>query len=222
MFMAAAGLVGILSLWSRGVAARWGVFIHRSTGHSSGSQDFHNKNKDEKNVPVRTVRRRTHIPAFHRTTCCRFDSRRGARQRDQDNRLLRREEYPVVDTPVILVYTVVMVALCFGLAAFFGHSNCRLNGNSTFPGVYRVQSRIDVLLSAGAGCASILFVLCASGLDIWFSDPNRRCDCRFAALPVGDESTGQTDQDFVYRTLWRSPERPEGRRENTFCCFKTC
>ena len=69
------------------------------------------------------------------------------------------EKFPIIDTSVILVYTIVMVVLCFGLAAFFGHSNRRLNGNSTILGAYKVQSTIDGLLSAGAGGALILFGL---------------------------------------------------------------
>lgn len=62
-----------------------------------------------------------------------------------------------IDTTVILVYTIAMMVLCFGLAAFFGRSNRRLNGASTILGAYKTQSTIDGLLSAGAGCALILF-----------------------------------------------------------------
>ena len=64
--------------------------------------------------------------------------------------------FPIIDTTVILVYTVAMVVLCFGLAAFFRHSNRRLNGSSTILGAYKTQSIVDGLLSAGAGCALIL------------------------------------------------------------------
>ena len=72
-------------------------------------------------------------------------------------RYLDGEEFPIVDTSVIVVYTVAMVVLCFGLVAFFGHSNRKLNGNSTILKAYRVQSKIDGFLSAGAGGALILF-----------------------------------------------------------------
>ena len=65
--------------------------------------------------------------------------------------------YPVIDTTVILVYTLAMVVLCFGLAVYFGRANRRLNGASTILGAYRSQSAIDGLLSAGAGSALILF-----------------------------------------------------------------
>ncbi|MCY3680778.1 MAG: cation transporter [Gemmatimonadetes bacterium] len=67
------------------------------------------------------------------------------------------EQFPIIDTSVILVYTIVMVVLCFGLAVLFAYSNRRLKGNSTILGAYTVQSTIDGLLSAGAGGALILF-----------------------------------------------------------------
>ena len=65
--------------------------------------------------------------------------------------------FPIIDTTVILVYTAAMVVLSFGLAAFFRHSNRRLNGASTILGAYKTQSAVDGLLSAGAGGALILF-----------------------------------------------------------------
>lgn len=65
--------------------------------------------------------------------------------------------YPAIDTTVILVYTVAMVVLCFGLAALFRHANRRLNGSSTILGAYKTQAVVDGFLSAGAGCALILF-----------------------------------------------------------------
>ena len=65
--------------------------------------------------------------------------------------------FPTIDTSVILVYTIVMVVLCFGLAALFAISNRRLKGRSTILGAYTVQSTIDGLLSAGAGGALIGF-----------------------------------------------------------------
>lgn len=67
------------------------------------------------------------------------------------------ERFPAIDTSVILVYTVVMVVLCFGLAALFALSNRRMKGSSTILGAYTVQSTIDGLLSAGAGGALIGF-----------------------------------------------------------------
>lgn len=66
-------------------------------------------------------------------------------------------EYPVIDTSIILVYAIVMMVLCFGLALLFGLSNRRLKGNSTILGAYTVQATIDGLLSAGAGGALIGF-----------------------------------------------------------------
>lgn len=65
--------------------------------------------------------------------------------------------FPAIDTSVILVYTIVMVVLCFGLAGVFAFSNRRLKGRSTILGAYTVQSTIDGLLSAGAGGALIGF-----------------------------------------------------------------
>lgn len=71
--------------------------------------------------------------------------------------------FPTVDTSVVLVYTIVMVVLCFGLAALFGYSNRRLNGTSTILKAYTVQSTIDGLLSAGAGGALISFGFVSPG-----------------------------------------------------------
>ena len=70
---------------------------------------------------------------------------------------LQGKRFATIDTSVIIVYTIVMVVLCFGLAALFGYSNRRLNGNSTILRAYTVQSTIDGLLSAGAGGALISF-----------------------------------------------------------------
>ena len=67
------------------------------------------------------------------------------------------ERFPTIDTSVILVYTIVMVVLCFGLAALFALSNRRLKGGSTILGAYTAQSTIDGILSAGAGGALIGF-----------------------------------------------------------------
>ncbi len=67
------------------------------------------------------------------------------------------ERFQAIDTSVILVYTVVMVVLCFGLAGLFAFSNRRLKGSSTILGAYTVQSTIDGLLSAAAGGALIGF-----------------------------------------------------------------
>ena len=67
------------------------------------------------------------------------------------------EQFPAIDTSVILVYTIVMVVLCFGLAALFRYSNHRLRGGSTILGAYTVQSTIDGILSAAAGGALIGF-----------------------------------------------------------------
>ena len=61
------------------------------------------------------------------------------------------ERYPTIDTFFILIYTIVMMILCFGLAVFFWISNRRLSGNSSILGAYTMQSIIDGLLSAGAG-----------------------------------------------------------------------
>lgn len=69
---------------------------------------------------------------------------------------LEGQQFPAIDTSVILVYTIAMVVLCFGLAAFFAHSNRRLNGTSTILGAYRVQFTIDGLLTAGGGGALVL------------------------------------------------------------------
>ena len=70
---------------------------------------------------------------------------------------LQGERFPTIDTSVILVYTIVMVVLCFGLAGLFRYSNHKLRGSSTILGAYTVQSTIDGLLSAGAGAALIAF-----------------------------------------------------------------
>ena len=70
---------------------------------------------------------------------------------------LQGERFPAIDTSVILVYTVVMVVLCFGLAGLFRYSNHRLRGGSTILGAYTVQSTIDGILSAAAGGALIGF-----------------------------------------------------------------
>ena len=67
------------------------------------------------------------------------------------------ERFPAIDTSVILVYTVVMAVLCFGLAALFAFSNRRLKGSSTILGAYTVQSTIDGILSAVGGGALIGF-----------------------------------------------------------------
>ena len=67
------------------------------------------------------------------------------------------ERFPAIDTSVILVYTVVMVVLCFGLAGLFAFSNRRLKGSSTILGAYTVQSTIDGILSAAGGGALIGF-----------------------------------------------------------------
>lgn len=70
---------------------------------------------------------------------------------------LQGERFPAIDTSVILVYTVVMVVLCFGLAGLFRYSNHRLRGGSTILGAYTVQSTIYGVLSAAAGGALIGF-----------------------------------------------------------------
>ena len=70
---------------------------------------------------------------------------------------LQGERFPAIDTSVILVYTVVMVVLCFGLAGLFRYSNHRLRGGSTILRAYTVQSTIDGILSAAAGGALIGF-----------------------------------------------------------------
>lgn len=70
---------------------------------------------------------------------------------------LEGREFPAIDTSVILVYTIAMVVLCFGLAAFFAHSNRRLNGTSTILGAYKVQFTIDGVITAGGGGALVLF-----------------------------------------------------------------
>ena len=67
------------------------------------------------------------------------------------------ERFPTLDTSVILVYTVVMAVLCFGLAGLFAFSNRRLKGGSTILGAYTVQSTIDGILSAAGGGALIGF-----------------------------------------------------------------
>ena len=67
------------------------------------------------------------------------------------------ERYPAIDTSFILIYTIVMVILCLGLAVFFWISNRRLSGNSPILGTYTMQSTIDGLLSVGAGGALIGF-----------------------------------------------------------------
>ena len=70
---------------------------------------------------------------------------------------LQGERFPAIDTSVILVYTVVMALLCFGLAGLFAFSNRRLKGSSTILGAYTVQSTIDGILSAVGGGALIGF-----------------------------------------------------------------
>lgn len=67
------------------------------------------------------------------------------------------EKYSTIDTSFIIIYTIVMVILCFGLAIFFWISNRRLSGNSPILGTYTMQSTIDGLLSVGAGGALIVF-----------------------------------------------------------------
>lgn len=66
---------------------------------------------------------------------------------------LQGERFPAIDTSVILVYTVIMAVLCFGLAVLFRYANHRLRGVSTILGAYTVQSTIDGILSAAAGGA---------------------------------------------------------------------
>lgn len=76
---------------------------------------------------------------------------------------LRGETYPAIDTDTILVYTILMTILCFGLAVFFRISNRRLGGNSSILRAYTMQSTIDGLLSAGAGGGLMVFGLVAAG-----------------------------------------------------------
>lgn len=72
-------------------------------------------------------------------------------------RYTQGETFPVVDTSIILVYTVAMVVICFGLAAYFRAANRKLNGTSTILGAYTVQSGIDGLMSLGAGVTLVAF-----------------------------------------------------------------
>lgn len=74
---------------------------------------------------------------------------------------LRGETYPAIETDTIIVYTILMMILCFGLALFFWISNRRLGGNSSILGAYTMQSTIDGLLSAGAGGGLMVFGLVA-------------------------------------------------------------
>ena len=70
---------------------------------------------------------------------------------------LQGERFPAIDTSVILVYTLVMTVLCFGLAGLFRYSNHRLRGSSTILGAYTVQATIDGILSAVGGGALLGF-----------------------------------------------------------------
>ena len=74
---------------------------------------------------------------------------------------LQGETYPAIDTDTIVVYAILMMVLCFGLALFFWISNRRLGGNSSILGAYTMQSTIDGLLSAGAGGGLMAFGLVA-------------------------------------------------------------
>ncbi|SFK93871.1 cation transporter [Shimia haliotis] len=72
-------------------------------------------------------------------------------------RYTRGETFPVVDASIILVYTIAMVVICFGLAFYFRAANRKLNGTSTILGAYTVQSGIDGLMSLGAGVTLVAF-----------------------------------------------------------------
>ncbi|MCP4819410.1 MAG: cation transporter [Shimia sp.] len=72
-------------------------------------------------------------------------------------RYTQGEVFPVVDSSIILVYTIAMVLICFGLAAFFRVSNRKLNGTSTILGAYTIQSTIDGLMSLGSGVTLLAF-----------------------------------------------------------------